>query len=513
MKLAPLTATLAAAILTAGVLIPAPAQAARKAALNITPGHGEYAGGSALTLVGNLGVPGRRRIIVQRHMNRPGDGWGDIPGVAGWSNPDGSFRISAPASAMWGLSYRVKANGAASPGQMTYTRAQEVILDQGTTSSVGNAFRLDVDTVAAQYTGYRDLPAPTLPGRGVTLQRRVNGTQWVTVDSTTTGSNGQARFTLTADQVGTETYRARLDDWTQNGDRLGWTTSFPIDVRTYASPRAAVEAGLAPSVSTAVDPLPAPTLAAASGIRRHAGATYKWGTPRLSYDWEYGESLDSPPAKGVAPAARWSEKSEGTGRATLRNGGLLFSSDGYGSAPQGARGDIWTTLDGGGAFRRGRWETRGSTTQRSNTGAAYRMRYELIPVTQAGERCPSSGIVIAETTGPGGTVKYGVRGPKGGSFVGTTRLSGTPGASSFAVQVTKQHITWFLNGQPIGTVRDRSMLPTQRMTVRLSLVAEGDSRMKSTKSTVDWVRSYSMKRGAKPTSRNILTNGGSLSGC
>ncbi|MGN0062620.1 MAG: hypothetical protein ACI379_00140, partial [Nocardioides sp.] len=184
-----------------------------------------------------------------------------------------------------------------------------------------------------------------------------------------------------------------------------------------------------------------------------------------------------------------------------------------GSAPQGASGDVQGTLQGGGSARLGRWETRGSTTQRSTSGRSYRIRYELVPASQAGQRCASSGIVIAETTGPGGDLTYGVRGPRGGSWARTTTLSSTVGASSFAVQVTKRHITWFLNGSPIGTVRDRAMIPRQRMTVRISMLDVDGSPMKSAKSTVDWVRSYTLKYGKRPTSKKALRKGAAVGGC
>ncbi|MGN0121281.1 MAG: hypothetical protein ACI39M_27815, partial [Streptomyces albidoflavus] len=365
-KVAPLAAALAAALLTVGTLTPAQATAA-DAALTITPGEGSYTGGSLFTLTGSLGVAGRRAIVVQRHMNRPGDQWRDVVNTGGYTRADGSFTITAPASAMMGLSYRVSAGRLASPARMTNSMAQEAILSQATTASVGNAFRLDLDTVGAQFTGYRDLPAPVLAGRGATLQRRVSDTEWADVATTTVGGKGQASFETTVQDTGTIWFRARLDDWTANGDQVGWTTSFPIHVRVYATPRVAASAGIAPTVAPSTDPLPAPSLA--SGTRRHAADTYGWGrNPRYTYDWEYGESLSSPKYKGFAASGVWAERSDGTGRATMRNGGLLFSSDGYGSAPQGASGDVQVTLKGGGSARLGRWETRGSTTQRSTSG-------------------------------------------------------------------------------------------------------------------------------------------------
>lgn len=512
-------ATLSAAVATVLVTtatagLPAASAAAASPSLTITPGHGAYTGGSQLTLNGALGVTGRRAVIVQRHMGRTGDTWADIEGTRAWTREDGSFTVTAPASAMWALNYRVKAGSLTSPAEMTYAKAQEAILTQTTGASAGQPFTLAVDTVGARYTGYRDLPAPVLPGRAVTLQRRTSATTWTNVDASTLDGSGGATFTTTAPGSGTAWYRARLEDWAQDGDQIGWTTSHPVEVnvgsaaaaRAFAPARTLAAAG----TSAALPDL----TSARSGERRHAADVYGWNRrARYSFDWEYGQSLSSPPNRGAALRGSWTEGSDGTGRATMRNGGLLFSSDGYGSAGKaGPVGDTWATQQGN-SYRLGRWETRGSTTQRTYGKHDYRIRYELVPAGQSGRRCGTPGIVIAETSGPGSVVRFGVRGSNGRVWGGRARLDGQPGASSFAVQVTGKNITWFLNGTPVGTVRDTSVIPRRAMTVRISLVGRGRDRMNSAKSTVDWVRSYPLTYGKRATTRKQLRKGAAWGGC
>ena len=500
--LATLTATIATVLVTAaGAGLPAAHADTAARDLTITPGHGAYTGGSKLTLTGALGVPGRRSIIVQRHMGRPGDTWSDVDGTRARTRADGSFQVTAPASAMWALNYRVKSGRLTSPARMTYAKAQEAILSAPARVSVGKAFTLDVDTVGSRYTGYRDLPAPLLEGRGVTLQRRLSDTEWTDVARTSVGADGTASFSTTVPGAGSHWYRARLDDWTRDGDDVGWTVSFPVEVRTDG--RSTAHTTAATTVPSASLPV---TTARRSGERRHAAVVHGWNRrTRYAFDWEYGQSLTSAPGRGTALRGTWAEGSEATGRATLRNGGLLLSSDGYGSAgAAGPRGDVWATLQGN-QYRFGRWEMRGSTTQRGG--------YELVPAAQASQRCGTAGIVIAETTGPGSAVSFGARSANGRTWGGQTRLDSVPGASSFAVQVTRRHITWFLNGTAVGTLRERAALPKGPMTVRITLVGEGHERMRSAKSTVDWVRAYPLTYGRTPTTKKRLRTGAGIGRC
>ncbi|GGD08207.1 hypothetical protein [Nocardioides daphniae] len=511
-----ITSTVAAAVLSATLLQASPAQAADPT-LTITPGNGQFVGGSRLTLDGHVGVSGRRALVVQRHMGRAGDDWIDVPGTNGYTNADGSFAVQAPASAMWGLKYRVKAGNYASPARDTSARAQEVILTQTSDARVGGQLTFLADTVGRAYTGYRDLPSAVLAGRAMTLQRRVSPTSWQDVATATSDAYGLATFTTTHRAVG-DFYRVRLSEWTLNGDAIGWHASFPHRVTSKASrikegtfphrratvAASAVAAGLAPGVPTAGG--------SHGGSRQHAWSRYGWGRdPRFRYEWEFGESLSSPPLLGTKSKGTWSEASTGTGRVTTRNGGMLFASDGYASAPDGTYGTTTATLNGA-SDRWGRWEVRGVTTQNSRKGRKYKMRYELVPVAQASRACGTASIILGESKGPNSPFTFGVRNAKGTKW-GRTIGKFPSGAVSVAVQVTQKHITWFVNGNPVGTVRDKAALPKGPMTLRLTFVGDGNRTMDSAKGQLDWARSYSLKYGERPTSKIALKKGKAYGGC
>lgn len=505
------------------VLLPgAPAaDAARSASLSITPGEGQYTGGSRLTLSGTLGVSGSRAMVVQQNSNRVGDSWVDRPELnAGRSRSDGSFTVHVPAAAMWGISYRIRAGGRTTPSVTTRSRAQDVIVTQTSRGVVGQRLELLADTVGRGYAGYRELPAPVLPGRTLTLQRRVTPTVWEDVTSTTSDSAGLAVLTTTHRRAG-DVYRVKAQDWRENGDDIGWTASFP---HVVTSSPGRVKAGTFPAngrtlTSRATQPSTLkPVLASAarkksSGARRHAHSSWNWwASTRYRHEWERGQSLDSGPMIGALRTharTRWTEGSDGTGRVTVRNGGLLLRSDGYNSAPQGARGSVWATMAGRGD-RLGRWEVRGATTP--GRGNRHRVRYELVPTAQADQRCTTSSIVLAESQGPNLPMRFGVRASNGKKW-GRTRAKTPAGAASYAVQVTKKHITWFVNGTPVGTLRKKVAVPKGPMTVRVTMVGRTDSTMASTKSTVDWVRGFSLKHGKRKTTKTTLKKGAAYGGC
>ena len=512
-----LIAALTAALLALTLAPGATTAHAVAPSLTITPGDGHFTGGSQLRLTGHLGVSGRRALIVQRNMDRPGDVWTEAPGTRAHTNADGSFDITAPAPAMWAIRYRVISGKYATPAVLTHSRAQEVIVTQTSRGVVGQALTFHADTVARAYKGYRDLPSPLLAGRTLALQRRASPTQWDTVATTTSDARGQASFSVTHRRAG-DVYRVRMADWRRNGDDIGWTASFPHRVTARAG---RIKAGTLVNARTLAAATSAPAITAPltsagpsdGGGRQHAFSRYGWGRdPRYRYEWEAGQSLTTGPLLGSQMKGRWIDGGDGTGRVTMRNGAMLFSSDGYGSAPDGASGSTWATLSGAQA-RLGRWEIRGVTTQGKGGGRKYRVRYELVPVRQSAQRCGTASIVLAESRGPGTPLTFGVRGANGTTWGRTIKQSSVAAASSIAVQVTAKHITWFVNGQPTGTVRAKAAIPQGPMTVRVSLVGDGTSTMDSAKSSTDWVRSFTLKHGKRPTSRTRLRTGAPHGGC
>jgi hypothetical protein len=84
-------------------------------------------------------------------------------------------------------------------------------------------------------------------------------------------------------------------------------------------------------------------------------------------------------------------------------------------------------------------------------------------------------------------------------------LERTPAA--FAAEVTKRHISWFINGKVVGTIRNQDAVPGVPLTMRLSLVDNGGD-MNQTQVFSDWQRGFSLDRGRLTTNGPALQESG-----
>ena len=204
--------------------------------LLVTPGS-LFVAGQQLTFKGDLGVPGVRKIHLEQHMGRTGDAWGVVEGFKGKTNQDGSFTFTYPAPSMFDIRMRVAGGGAYTSDWKFDAKSQDLTLSTPELPGLdenevlmGIPFTILVDTTPT-VVGRPDLPAPAIPGRGLTLQRRVDGTGWETVATSVTGPLGNGAFVQSVLTPGAVTYRVRQEDWTKDGDKIGWYPSFPFTVQ------------------------------------------------------------------------------------------------------------------------------------------------------------------------------------------------------------------------------------------------------------------------------------------
>jgi hypothetical protein len=88
-------------------------------------------------------------------------------------------------------------------------------------------------------------------------------------------------------------------------------------------------------------------------------------------------------------------------------------------------------------------------------------------------------------------VRFGVRSPEY-RWNGTAIASTTPSQRPYrvAVEISRRHITWFLNGAPVGSVTDSAALSGVPMTLRLSLEGDGQAEMDQASLISDWQRGF-----------------------
>lgn len=485
----------------------AAATVASGASLSISPKN--FVGGQALIFSGNLGVRGERRIWVESHMNRPGDRWLKEGTYGGRTNADGSFRIKVLAPDMFDISYRIAgAGGYATPGRLFNAKTQEVTMWVAGRDSedpenpgypmVGLPFTISADTTPDLYRRADTDGLPVFQGRNLTLQRRTAPTRWETIARTTVESDGMGYFRNLTSAPGTVVYRVRMEDWTANGSRVGWQATFPTYVRVRNLGELPNPDEQGPKIP---DGQPSKPAGKPSEI---AASRYNW-YPRLwDFSWEEGQDLDSLPKAGEKMKGRWEQYTTGAGRVSKHNGGIRIDSA---RLRQDGRGDFGTTRATlrNNATKYGRWEVRMRAKTAETASADYTMRLELVPERAGDYACGRHNITIAEFRGAKSGMTVGVNAgtKKWRKFVAAPSIMGTD--SAYAVEVNKDHITWFLNSKPVATIKNPGAVSDVPMTLRFNLTGPTGVEHDSTSWYSDWQRGFPIYKGKQVRSGGGLT--------
>ena len=489
---------------------PTSSAASSSTSLSISPDV--FVGGQSLTFAGTLPSAPNSSLRIQTLFNRPGDSWNTRDGVVASTDGEGDYFFTYPGPNNFGISYRVlAANGATSSAVMLEPRQQEVVLslnggaDQaGGTVVSGRAFTLGVNTTP---TGRGNLgrPAPAFPGRRIDLQQRVRTNQWETIDTTSSAADGTASFTVTAGEPGDLAYRVRLDDIKTDGNEIGWFPSFPLHVDVVAPGTATRTTTSSASPSSARTTASTSATAPASrgkGATPLASTRYKWGPFRYDFAWEGGESLTDKPYRGTQRTGAWIDTSDGSGRVAHYNGGMALSTNVSEFPGEGDFGTTTATLEGN-AMTYGRWEFRRRIDVFEDAGADYRIKIDLVPALEQDSACGLNVINVADVSYNSARARVGVSSARSQkAWSGSRRIPRLgDGAHTFGVEVTRRHITWFLDGESLATVKRRKAIPRVPLTPQLSVVGRGDTEMRRTRVLYDWQRGWPLNKRAQTSER------------
>ena len=507
--------TIATAMTMLAIVGASPSTSAQRPTSSLRATPTRFVGGQALTFVGRIPGAANKDLKIQTLFNRAGDRWITRPGVVGRTNGQGEFRFTHVAPSNYKIRYRVKAvGGRASKAIQFEPRQQEVTisLNGGAAQKSGRvvsgrAFRIHVNTTP---TGRGDLgrPPPAFPGRPIALQQRVTGGQWSTVASTTASQQGTAQFTLTAGAPGTTAYRVRQAAITSGANDIGWFPSFPLEVRVVSTSRSVPASARTTSARASTSSVPVATtsmpttLARSGGGGAQASSRYKWGPTQWDFAWETGEALTDKPSRGRKIAGAWIDRSNGSGRAAPYNGGMALSSHVSEFPGKGDHGSNSVTLEGN-ALTYGRWEFRRRIDVFERKGRDYRVKIDLVPARAEDARCGANTINVSSVGFNSRKANLGVTSSDGKrSWSGSRRIPRLgSGPHTFGVEVTRSHITWFLNGRSLATVKNRRAVPGVPLTPRLSLVGKGNKEMRRTRVLYDWQRGWSLNKQARTAQR------------
>ncbi len=482
------------------------------ASLTITPDE-NYVGGQALVFSGNIGASGERRVHLEVNQGYAGAPWGPIDGFSTMTEPDGDFRFTYPAPAMMGIRYRVASGDLATPGWTFEARAQDLTVTPVGTPAAGVPFELLVDTTPSLARRPDTIGLKPIPGRTLRLQEQVTPTKWKDLDTTEVGATGLAKFTVTESAGGVHVYRVVMANWFEGENKIGWFPSFPTYVNVKGLPRHKAPTGTVDTWEAFPVAQSPERREESSGDRTTASKTFQWGVSLFDFAWVFGESLSARPYRGLDPKGSWEEYLDGGGRVSSHNGGLHFDSKRENKPGPGDFGTTMATMRGN-PMTYGRWEVRVRPRSEETGAHDYVVRAELVPEDPAKYDCGSHNITLGEMTAHGNSIVVGVN---AGDRQWTHRTH-VPGGTNnvhyaLAVELTRKHITWFIDGKPVATLENAQAISGLPMTLRLSMVGKGQQEMNDTDVLADWQRGFSLLRGKQVTSGARLDAGKYDGGC
>lgn len=499
-----LRAALLALVLVAPLAALAPpgaSSAAASASLRITPGAG-YVGGQAIKFEGNIGRTGTRRITLQFHMNRPGDAWSPVEGFRGSTQADGGFNFSFKAPSMFGIRYRVASGKLATPAVVFNSQSQDLTVEVAGRPVAGRPFDIQVDTTPDDLFRRPDTKGlKPYPGRGLTLQRRLRDGTWKRIDTSQVGQDGMGYFrNVTVGSPGAAVYRVVQEDWTAGANRIGWFSSFPtyVDVQDPAAVSIQRPLPVERTVNPTPEPMPRSGTASTTASQR-----YGWAPSLFDFAWEFGESLTSRAHRGTKRNGWWLDYSDGGGRVGKHNGGLMLDSKRDNDTGPGDFGTTSATLRGL-PLAYGRWETRLRIKSDESNARDYRVLVELVPDKLAQEKCGARNITVAQISPHANKVVVGVNAVNKKWMRTVSGVAINDQSIAFAVEVSKRHITWFMEGRPIGTVTSMAAVSDVPLTLRMSMVGSGRQEMNHTQVISDWERGFTLARGKQVKSGPAL---------
>jgi hypothetical protein len=155
-------------------------------------------------------------------------------------------------------------------------------------------------------------------------------------------------------------------------------------------------------------------------------------------------------------------------------------------------GTVWATVPGQGR-RYGRWEARVRSEENGRGGKSYRVLWELVP---AGDyACGAKNIEISSYRFGDRRARMQIRTKSGASFTASKQRNLRDNVwHTYAVEVTKSHISWFVDTRVVRTERRDAALTGTKYQMRFRLDAVKGKRMNPARMQMDWVRYYTLER-------------------
>ena len=210
----------------------------------------------------------------------------------------------------------------------------------------------------------------------------------------------------------------------------------------------------------------------------NAGTVFKWGKPKWGDEFEVGGLRRD-----------WVQSKEG--RVKTQSGMLTVMGTG--------KQDRITASANSVKARYGRWEARVRIRETNHDGRRYRAYWELIPTKDF--QCGAKSIVLASYRSQDRRVTGAVRVPEKTQYSYSKRLALHQGwFHTYAIEITKDHISWFVDTKVIHTERREDALRGIEYRPRFRLQGAKGEKHRTTWMQMDWVRHYDLSR---PNAKSI----------
>lgn len=214
----------------------------------------------------------------------------------------------------------------------------------------------------------------------------------------------------------------------------------------------------------------------------HAGASYGWYPAAHRYEFIGGRKAPS----------EWHKA--GPAKLYQQNGMLTLVS------PKGVTRDVRTIWTGVG-YTEGRWEVRMRTARESSGKADPRVVLSLTPTNKSQRHCRGQDIDFLDYTPKRPhTANLNIHTLPHNRFHAAKSLSRRVGSDEwheFAVEVTKTHISWFIDAKVVRTERRPAALSGAKLTMQAALLTQPGKAMNKTRLQLDWARYWTMKKKSK----------------
>jgi beta-glucanase (GH16 family) len=162
----------------------------------------------------------------------------------------------------------------------------------------------------------------------------------------------------------------------------------------------------------------------------------------------------------------------------------------------------------------GRWEARVRGRQYGTGGQPYTVHWELVPSSQP-YHCGAGNLTLSQFTLGKNTAEMHVRNLPGADFSASRWMYLSDNEfHTFAVEVTPDHVSWFVDTKVIRTERRPAALAGVPLMPRFRVQGVDGAKMNRGRMQMDWMRYYTLARkNAKPITAPQLTQSTNTSAC